>query len=523
MSGDDKKKSKARLLADFAGSLRDTDDVSSAKQLHEALTANDLNSMEADISAAQTELAYVQQKLQDAEQRLFLKTRELTSQKTFILRDVEELTTEINGIEAYLEAVVPDGLWMSFDLVDDPDAAMDTQAAHDWHEALKVDEVAYKETMQAVSRIRMLYELRNEKSDEFKAIEKNEMISAAIEQDEKLVGLLQKLPEDAHAKILSILNDDVEDIKQTVEVKRDDLRRLRDRRNRAAHGLPPHPIDDSDPKFARKLPSTVRASADEGVTNDAEDVPTAKENDRILAEMEERFAIQQAKSEQEREETRSQLDRIENILSSVMQEFHASQEENVRLKAQIAEQNNEPPEPPVKEASAKVEVSFGVSAKAEVGKASVNVTSRHASTFDMEANRDYWKDPRRRNTEWRIPFAERHWKVRQAIMIRSGVDLFETPVLKVRLMSYFRQNVWNCEILNVGNGDTAYLGLGHGKFSTPASDGPFVMTCLDRDNAWKAVEDEVMDELGLDKYQRLQKHECFEVRREVLRRLGRAA
>ena len=32
------------------------------------------------------------------------------------------------------------------------------------------------------------------------------------------------------------------------------------------------------------------------------------------------------------------------------------------------------------------------------------------------------------------------------------VDLFETPVLKVRLMTYFRQNVWTCELQNVGNG-----------------------------------------------------------------------
>ena len=37
------------------------------------------------------------------------------------------------------------------------------------------------------------------------------------------------------------------------------------------------------------------------------------------------------------------------------------------------------------------------------------------------------------------------------------------------------------------------------------------------------VENEVMDELGYDKYQRLQKHECAEVRKKVLSRLGRAA
>ena len=72
-------------------------------------------------------------------------------------------------------------------------------------------------------------------------------------------------------------------------------------------------------------------------------------------------------------------------------------------------------------------------------------------------------------------------------MIRSGVDLFQTPILKVRLMTYFRQNVWNCEILNVETGATALLGLGHGKFNTPVEEAPFVMTCLDTDDDWRVL------------------------------------
>ena len=111
-------------------------------------------------------------------------------------------------------------------------------------------------------------------------------------------------------------------------------------------------------------------------------------------------------------------------------------------------------------------------------------------------------------------------------MIRSGIDVYETDVLQVRLSTFFRNNAWRCELLNAGRGDIAILALGHSRFQPvpPQSDYVFVFTCLDDDDDFDRVQSDVMFEMfNADKNTKLQKHECLAVHHEVLKRLGRAA
>ena len=259
--------------------------------------------------------------------------------------------------------------------------------------------------------------------------------------------------------------------------------------------------------------------------------PSPSENDRLITQMEERFALERKQREAETAENRGQLDRIENLLGSVMQQLSATKEENQQLKAQLAEQDSpfssttKALTGETKEASATVQVSFGVSAKAEVGKAKVVQPKRAKGDYDHQSNAVYWKG-QEKDRVVRVDLRKCNWKPKQAIMIRSGIDVYDTDVLQVRLASFFRNNAWKCELLNAGKGDTAILALGHSRYQPepPSSDYNFIFTCLDDEDAFDRVQSEVMLELfNADKNTQLQKHECLEVHKEVLRRMNRAA
>jgi hypothetical protein len=544
MSDDDKKKSKARQLADLAGK------VSSAKQLSELIDDDhparaNLNHAQRLERAAMSEFkmnhpdpkvrqqmvdrfqqrvileneiasqsAFIEQtqlQLVEAEQALFLGKRELTTRKQFLLAQLEDIEDEISRAEGFLEEIVPEGLWYDLSLIADAGAAADQDPAYDWQKSLAADEDLEQETYGLAGRLGELYDLRVEKAAEFRALQEQDPQDIQLVIEAERMAELRKGELEAMQKQLQDLLEQRDQARYDDDEWRQGLEALSAQEADTPAVFSRNVVEDEEQvRLQRQAIASEKAP------------PSPAENDRLIAQMEERFALERKQREAETAGNKDQLDRIETLLGSVMQQLSATKEENQQLKVQLAEQLSEPAEPSVKEASATVQVSFGVSAKAEFGKAKVGGTSHHRH-FDKDANRDYWKDPRKRNTEWRIPFAERHWKARQSVMIRSGVDLFETPILKVRLATYFRQNVWNCEILNVGTGATALLGLGHGKFSTPVDDAPFVMTCLDTDDDWRQIEVEVMDELGYDKHQRLQKHECVEIRNEVLHRMNRAA
>lgn len=501
MSDDDKKKSKARLLAD---SINEAHPARANHEYAKRLERN-IAAQTEQLNALRGNLAIVQQQAAENQEAALEHRRQ-------ILQNLEEIAQEIWGIEAMMEVVVPDGLWMSYADIHDPDAAMDTQVARDWQDALSGDEVVEKETYEAAARLGELYEIRSQMSMGLAAAE-NRTTEGDHRDTEEILTAKQ------------MVEDCERGLKQLIEMRKEEDERaafLRDREKQVAL-LREETARLMQQEANSALDVQRRAIAAEKAP------PTQADNDRRIKEMQDAFDQAQQKATAKEQEQKGQLDRIENLLGTVLNQLNATQEENKRLKEQVEHQNSassgttEAVTGETKEASATVQVSFGVSAKAEVGKAKVQTDTQQPRSFDDKANTEYWSDPNLRDTEWRIRLMDWDWKSRQAIMIRSGIDLFEENLLKIRLMSYFRYNAWRCEFLNTNTGQSAILALGHAKFRTPRGDFVFIKTCLDDDNSWKATEDEVMDDLNLDKQRKLQKHECFEVRREVLRRLGRAA
>lgn len=181
---DDKKKSKARQLADLAGK------VSSAKQLSElidddhparanlehqqqleraAMSEFKINDpdpatrkqmmdrfmqrvvLENEIASQRALIEQTQQQLVEVEQALFLGKRELTTRKQFLLAELEAIGDEISRSEAFLEEIVPEGLWYDLSLVGDAGAAVDQDPAYDWQKSLAADENLEQETLRRSS------------------------------------------------------------------------------------------------------------------------------------------------------------------------------------------------------------------------------------------------------------------------------------------------------------------------------------------------------------------------------------